>query len=214
MVDCPTCGDDYDSIGMHFAKSDCPYPEFTERQREIIDGMMLGDGFINCRSTGCTNANPFFAVAMTNYDFLEWLAGEFDPFHSGVNTTTGSKKSKKTYYEFRTMRNPNLEDYASWYDSGSLQLNEIDLTPLAMKMWYVSDGTKVTDRTSNVRPRVCFATKYVTGSEDYFEALFDDWPVEPTVMNSELRFGVDDSERLWDIMGESPPGFEYKWPDK
>jgi hypothetical protein len=203
---CPTCGGEYKQLGSHITKgTGCDYPEFTDDQIEIIKGMMLGDGWINHLHKG--NGNPFFAVGMTNYDFLVWLNEKMRPHSTGVKDASPSQNSTKPYYKVRTMRTPRLDKFAEWYDTGELVLEEIELTPLSLKMWYVSDGTY--KHTANI---IEIGNKIATDRDDYFQSLFAPLGVNPTVYDTGICFNVEDSKRLIEFMGANPPGFKRKWP--
>lgn len=206
VTECPSCGEQYKKIGSHYTLSDCGHPEFTDRQVEILEGMMLGDGWVNHHNE---TGNPFFAVGMTNYKFLKWLDTELKPHSTGVKNATGSKNSTKDYYKVRTRRNPNLSGFASWYDSGTLRLKHVDLTPLSLKMWYVSDGW-LSYRGRNGKPILRIGNRIAIDRDNYFTKLFDPFDVSPSVYEGEIAFDVDETEKLLNLMGKMPPGFEYK----
>lgn len=206
MVECHNCGGEYKSIGAHYSLSDCPHPEFTKRQREIIEGMMLGDGWINHHND---SGNPFFAVGMVNKEFLVYLQDELYPHSTGLKEATGSDISKQQYYKVRTRRNPKLEQYADWYSTGEFKAKQVDMTPLTLKMWYVSDGFA---ESRGVLPTIRITNKMDGDRERFFGKLFESLPVTPKISPSDIRFGVEDSEFLFEYMGEAPPGFEHKWP--
>lgn len=207
---CPSCGRDFKKLGSHLAVSACEHPEFTDYQEELLTGLMFGDGWVNHHSD---SGNPYFAVGMTNREFLEWLNEELQPHTTGVKDASGSQNSKEDYYKIRTIRNPHLEDVASWYGDDGLRLQEVELTPTVLKMWFVSDGGA--DNRSG-RP---YAAEIVSrigtrSGEGFLESLFENTPVTPTVRSEVIYFDENEAQRLIEYIGEAPPGFEYKWPDE
>jgi len=76
MNECPTCGDRFDRLGQHFALGDCDPPELSDRQRGIIDFLILRGA--NVRSE---TQNPRLEVYATSEgwiadvaDALGWVA--------------------------------------------------------------------------------------------------------------------------------------------
>lgn len=210
MVQCPNCRDEYESLGSHAALSDCPYPELTDSQKEIVKGLMLGDGWINHHND---NGNPFFAVAMVNKEFIEWVNGQLSPLTTGVKDATGGEWSDRPYYKVRTIRSPHFKKYLRWYPESKYELQEVDLTPTILKMWYVSDGT-LNDRPGR-KPYLQISTHADIDREAYFSSMFE--PLGVAVSRDsgkEIGFTVEDTEKLFRYMGDAPPGFDRKWPDE
>lgn len=208
-IECPSCGNEYVSLGGHLAKgSSCDYPEPTERQDSIIRGMLLGDGWINHHHD---SANPYFAVGMTNREFLNWLNSEMQPFTTGVKDATGSDWSQRDYYKIRTIRAPGFERYLEWYPDGEYQRVDVDPDPLLLKMWYVSDGTL--DQRDGRSPYITISTHQDGDREAYFEMLFSDIDTYPSRDNGKnIGFTVEGTKTFFEYIGDAPPGFEHKWP--
>jgi len=209
-IECPTCGNEYKKIGLHYGQSSCDYPEFSHPQDQIITGMMLGDGWINHHDD---SGNPFFVVGMVNYEFLKWFDKMMKPHTTGVKNATGSDISKQDYYKVRTTRTPKLEKYLDWYPDGVHELQEVDPTPLLLKMWYVSDGHLACKDRDN--PYAMFSTHKDKNREKMKESIFGTIQIPPSRDDGEdIAFGVQESKRLFRYMGEAPPGFDHKWPSE
>lgn len=209
-TECPGCGDEYNRLGSHLSQSDCDYPAITDRQHEIIMGLLLGDGYIEGADSS-ENSKPSFGVSMTNYDFLEWVDDELGVHSLGIKEKAGSEKSKKPYYRLRTLRSPRFERYLDWYPEGEYEAQMVDLTPLSLKMWFVSDGFK--RRVSGQKsPQAVITNCSVQNRSDFFNEIFADMGLQPQISEDRIAFGVVDSMKLWAFMGESPPGFSHKWP--
>lgn len=224
MQVCHSCGGEFKGVGQHWAKSTCPYPEPTERQHEIITGVLMGDGYIYMND----GENPYLSVQMTNEEFLKWLYDELDPLsryfkHEQTAKEKAEQNRRNGYsddareedyndvYGFSTRCLPALKKYAAWYETGQKRFpDDLELTPLVLKMWYVCDGTKYTQE--NTRPVIEIGCTNERDRVEYVKGLFSSLDVSPRFDDSVVRFRVDDSEKLWKYMGDSVPGFEYKWP--
>lgn len=212
MSECPKCSDSYKRLSLHFARSECGYPELSERKQELLKGVLMGDGSVEKQSG---NRHGRFAVEMINKKFLEWLDSELEWLATGVNkvdqnTRSGSNENWEEIYRLRTRTHPYIDKLNSWYDSGKKRFPEdLELTPLITKMWYVSDGSLNT----NGSPRSVFYSTNEWDRQDYIIDLFDDIGFSVTATSESFQLSVTGTQELFDWMGEAPPGFEYKWID-
>ena len=63
---CPLCGGQYSQLATHWSRSkDCSVPDLSGWQREVITGLLMGDG-----SVVVPNKNPSLHVKMITEDFL------------------------------------------------------------------------------------------------------------------------------------------------
>lgn len=72
---CPTCGNEYKQIGNHWQFNESHIPTLSERQNEIIKGLVLGDGYIDGG-----DRNSALVVDSVNPKFLHWLESEKERF--------------------------------------------------------------------------------------------------------------------------------------
>lgn len=184
----------------------------------------MGDGYI-FRNDG---ENPYLDVKMTNEEFLAWLYDELEPLSryfkheqtakekAEINKRNGysddaREEDYNDVYGFSTRCLPELRQYADWYESGKKRFpDDLELTPLTLKMWYVCDGSKFEQE--KTRPVIEIGCANEKDREEYIKGLFSSLDVSPRFDDGIIRFRVDDSEKLWEYMGDSVPGFEYKWP--
>jgi len=217
---CRSCGEYFDGVSIHWTKGSCTGPELSSYQRELIEGMLLGNGWLTYG-----NKHPKLEVAMTNKTFIEWLMKELGYICTGnafvddekTNITGGVTRVRKVY-KIQTHTLESLRKYKNWLDDiwrkGGRSL---EITPLKLKLWYVSNGSIA---------RVdggCHAVIFETGveNENQLESVFDSIDIEFTratnfdksVSSDHLRFSRPESQKLWDYMGVPLPGFEYKWPE-
>lgn len=108
---CPQCGNWYKGIGVHWARSSsCSYPELTERQNDIINGLLLSGagGF----SGNLSDGELHFIVHSTNRELLDWLDDEFGIISKGVSLAISSEDSEENLANLRKVSGDNTaEDY-------------------------------------------------------------------------------------------------------
>lgn len=224
-MQCPTCGEDFERLGMHWWHGTCPYPEISGWQRDTIIGLLMGDASIPTTP----HTNNILHVPMTNRTFLEWLDEQL-----GI-LTTGGVSLKKTATELATNNaesgfSPTAEpeNYhdmhtiwtrthpfftelrETWYPDDEKRFpDDLELTPTMAKFWYLCDG--YLDFGSWGRPRLGIKARNEVERPSFLESLFENFGISPSYRRHELRFSCDDTERFIEWVGEAPPGFAYKW---
>lgn len=218
---------DIDSVGqVHLTDDDRRRisEQLTDRQRDIIRGVVMGDGWVNTKNDGDTGR---MGVAMVNKPFLGWVRDQIDPIVSDFSLRSSaedlSEKNRKhgytvneenynDMYILRTHAISFIGDLCSWYDTGQKRFPEsIDLTPMALKMWYCCDGSFV----QSEYPVIYSANE--NDRRDVVLSLFDCVPVSPSFNDSgggAIQIIRDESDTFFEYIGSPPPGFEYKWPDR
>jgi len=58
---CHSCGEEYETIGIHWRRSECPWQPLTERQHEVLTGLLMGDSYVSSNGK-----NPYFKLSMTS----------------------------------------------------------------------------------------------------------------------------------------------------
>jgi len=166
---------------------------------------------------------PALRVKMSNKTFIEWLVKELGYICTGTvyvndeeNEIAEGRTNLKKKYQIRTHTLESLRKYKNWLDDIWTEGGQsLEITPLKLKLWYVSNGS------INKQGSRCHAEIFENGmeSENQLESVFDSIGMEFTReknidhCNSHLRFTRSESQKLWDYMDDSLPGFEYKWPD-
>lgn len=215
---CHECGEYYKGVGTHWEKGSCPYPIITDHQREIITGLMMGDGYMS---------HSLFTIHMTNKTFVEWVKEKLGYVVNGGLTRRDADEHEngrggfensdaRDTYIIRTHSTPQINEFNSWYNNSSKKYpDELELTPMILKMWYVSDGSIMNQHQEY--PSIRIAKKL--GNKRDEQQLIDlfsrmGWEFERDIQDvgsTYFRFTISDSCEMWDYMGEAPPGFEYKW---
>jgi len=216
-TNCPECGRRFKSLGRHFAWRPEHQPTFSDRQHELITGLLLGDGWVSRERNG----NPRFVVDMINREFIEWLDTQFEEHTLGARLQKTAEDHAETcghnpqttndVWRFKTRTHPKLEQYRDWYgEEGKRYPKSLELTPTILKMWYVSDGSFQLPE-YNVTPTLSFGCKKEADNKQFISDLFSAIDVEITWSGHLFRVALDDAEKTWNYMGSPPPGFEYKW---
>jgi len=208
---------------------DCSHPSFTEHQREIITGLLMGDGNINRQQNG----NHLLECEMVSENYLQHIDDQFGVFGNGVSlkrtAAENAKKSRESgfnpnadvadyhdLYRWRSVCHPELQEFADWYASGKkVWPDTIELTPTVLKHWYCGDGYRNNSGTQN---RIEIAMANEVDNKDKVDQIFENVglpsPSNYAISESNCKavFTVNQSHKLWQYMGKPLPDFEYKWP--
>ena len=226
--ECYGCGDEYTYLNRHWTGEtiDCGFPEPTERERSIIRGLMLGDASL-CRS----NSRPYLQISVVSELFLEWCADQLWRFGPSVNLVeTASEVAERVnqtdwsdgltendcsdVHQLRTVGHPVFEEF-DWYEDGVKRFpDDLSVDALSAKLWYVCDGDlKNSNRESHSeKPRITCRTE--DEQPQFLLDLFRQHGFDPywDELPSKVCFRVSEVDEFFDWIGESVPGFGYKWP--
>lgn len=163
------------------------------------------------------NREPFLSLTLAEEDAIDFLMDEFGCLSRNKQSVfTGGKE----YYRFETRCHPELRDYLSWYRPEKIW-PEIEITPTILKYLYISDGTY--DNT-NSHNRIMISCSKESHNPDRISKILDEsgYPVGRVYIyerdgrsdDMQLWFDTEQTEKMFEDMGEPVPGFEYKWPDQ
>lgn len=218
-VTCHQCGNEFGQIALHWNGKQCEWPEFTDKQMEMMCGLLMGDADIKSGTNG-----SIFRLRMTNKQFLEWVSTKLSPLSRGVfmSETSDSQKESalrggldgvsdsstfKNLYGVRTVTHKQIDELSGWYDSGQKRYPNT-MTGEMLRMWYVTDGWNHND---SMRIRC----KQQSDRFDKVISLLDSIDITAIADESHgtIRITSEDSTEFFNST-EAPPGFEYKWPHK
>lgn len=226
MEKCASCGSEYKNVALHWHRSSCNYPDLSQYQKDLITGIVMGDGSVVNPNTA---DNPTLRVKMINEEFLNWLDGELGWLSNGYTKVQTAEEAAKenresgfspnakaeNYHDKYVLRSkciPPMSKWRGWYSSGEKVFpDDIQLKPTVLKMWYVCDGNL------SYSDAITITANNEEGNREKIRQMFDDLGVDPAFYKSQrcwrVAFGQDESRVLFNYMGSSPDGFEYKWPD-
>lgn len=117
---------------------------FTEEQKQVLNGALLGDGNLSIHKNG---KNACFSYCSKSLQHVEYVANFFCDYWSGEKITTTSyydQRTEKIYTQskVRTYTNESFtEIYEKWYkDKIKIIPEDLILTPLTCLIWYIGDG--------------------------------------------------------------------------
>ncbi len=215
--------------------------KFTPIQTEIIDGIMLGDGYL-CRS-GKRSASLQLEQAIHHKDWVEKVKPMLNLTNTKVETrwktaTNGAKgnktlcyrirKGNSAFYDFWERFYLTKEDFKNQYNYFSTKNKtqakvipaDIKLTPTVLLHWYYGDGTLY----SKNRPALCTQGFPKSNLEDVLIPKLRELGLE-----AELRFdnggqyeednhgymiiiNSESGAKFFELIGPcTMNGFQHKW---
>lgn len=227
---CPNCDGNYKSLGSHWSRSkDCSYPDLTDKQDQIVKGLMLGDGGLLREQK-----NASMNISSTNKQFLEWV-----DYHIGIictgNYSCVSEDDHLRYadehdrdvenahyndtWTIRLRSHPHFNQYRDWYGEKNgrqvvKNIPDIEIGPITAKVWYCSDGHMSFDEhagghcmmtSENCAPHNERLIQSFTGGD--FGVHLEKHGVE----DGRIIFNRSGTRQFLDWIGEPVDGFEYKW---
>lgn len=204
-VNCPGCGETYQRPKSHWNHNPSCKPSLDDEQRELLKGMLLGDG--------CASSDGRMVWYMTNLEFLNWLDARLGWASMGVLKDSGKRGewTKSEVYVGKTPVHDEVESFRSWYDTGEKTYpDDLTLTPESVKMWYVGDGHL--EQANTHRDRVEIRSTVPEEKKQPAVRAFNNEGLYPVVSDNCFRFNADETVDFFEYIGSPVPGFENKWP--
>jgi len=204
-------------LGQHWARSSCDYPTFSDHQKDVLTGILMGDGSIHFGSK-----NPAIQISMITQDYLQHIDSKLGILSTGVSKEKRTTQSDNEIYRLNTRFLPSLSEFSEWYDGGSkVWPNDIRFNSTVLKHLYVCDGNLDTHASAK-RIRISMSNK--RQNKEKVESMFssvgfsvDRW--DETERSSggykcDAVFNTEQTEKMLNYMGDPLPGFHYKWGEK
>jgi recombination protein RecA len=112
--------------------------DLTKDQRSIIVGSLLGDGSMRCKKNALLEINH----CLKQRSYVDW---KWQLLENLVRTPPKARSGNagRQAYRFTTLSLPQLTPfYEAFYMGGRKAVPEIELTPLALAVWFMDDGCK------------------------------------------------------------------------
>ncbi len=192
---CRQCSQQFQSLARHWSQSQqCEFRSFSDHQREIVRGLLLGDGSLE------SNDLTYLRCGSKRQRHIEWLADELGWLARGVTYDSSDT------YRLRTMSHPNLGRYWTWMEAPSTGYT---LTPTAARVWYACDGTISFGGASDV-PQITFAASS-DAKREAIAQLLAQRGFEPMTWDRRIALPREKTKQWLSWIGDPSPGSEYKW---
>ncbi len=116
--------------------------KLSKRQRELIVGLLLGDGHLETQNGGRTYRLKV-EHSSAQREYLEWLAQEFQEWI--LSGWYEKRKGEKLVYGFTTVSHAALRFYgAQFYHDGKKRIPPLIkklISPLSLAIWFLDDGS-------------------------------------------------------------------------
>lgn len=219
---CPYCGEWYSEIGSHWSQGSCDHPPVSQYKMKLLKGMCLGDG-----SVKMDGKNPCMEFQMVNKTFLQYLQQELGwlscSFWLKCTASESAQHNRKRGfdpdadendyadgYRFYTKRHPQLQQFADWYHDriGIVFPEDLSVSSIALKIWYISDGGL---NYGNTNPRIQFTSLNESDRPGAIVGALEGHGFTVGHTDEDFRLSTEDTEDFFGLIGDSVPGFEYKW---
>lgn len=229
---CHDCGGIYENIGHHWKDTECPYPSLSFEDKQIFRGLLMGDATIAKQNENSCS----LCIDLTRPKFLQYLYDKYPVLFTSLFeqsspeervkkniergfTTEEQPNDYKRIYKLQSRTIPFFSDMRKkWYGENDNKEfpEDIEFTPELLKMWYVCDGGL---SFASDDPYAFYASFYTSNemeSTDQIVKKFSDIGFDAKIFSgsNSVSININDVDGILDYMGQSLPGFEYKWENK
>lgn len=222
-LQCSGCGDYYKKLSRHCRETECDWSTITKEQKEILVGLLMGDGTLVNRKSDA----PVVRVVNTNKQFLRWVANKLDSICFSVELENTAEEQMNKNIESGFVQTSNLENYndvyklytmshkefkhLDWIENGEKVIPEkAPLTPTVLKMWYCSDGSLHWRNDRNkAEARITNVTE--NNNLQKFKRMLRNVGIDCRFSGKEIQFNEKQTKKFLNYIGEPPSGMEYKW---
>jgi hypothetical protein len=180
----------------------------SEVQHAIIVGSLLGDGSMRCKTNALLEINHSF----DQHSYVEWKYTRLaELVRTPPKVRIGNQGRIASRFVTRSL--PVLTPYFRlFYEDGRKRVPELELSPLALAVWFMDDGCKS-------RNAVYLNTQQFDeeGQERLLRLLRDQWRISGTLNRDKsyyrVRISVEGTRRLSNLIGPLVlPELRYKLP--
>jgi len=134
-----------ESVSLVMGELDKNKIHMTETLIEWVDGLMLGDGYINFRKP--TYASSRFRLDSSNKEWVSFGLSKLIDYKPSDPNVYGkvTEKCPNTIYMGQTLTHPDIVHQAERWYSGPNQTkkvpSDVRITPTSILLWYLGDGS-------------------------------------------------------------------------
>lgn len=207
---CPECGDEKERIAQHWAMSSCGYPDVSDEQRAVLDGLVLSGATI----TG-NGSNRHLTVGTTNEHLAAWTADRLGWLCHGVRTESHDG-DREDVYRVRTPAHPAINRYERWAklpeNSGRAPPERFALEPDAARVWWAyAGGLEWPGAYDSTREAVFSADR--DERAEWIVRVLDRAGFDPSYMDRRVKLPPRDTTDFLEWIGAPVSGVQHKWED-
>jgi len=203
MTKCPTCCDNFDSLGTHFRWNESCVKEIEKYEKDILFGILLSDGWIG-------TSGKVIQGEWACEEYVKYIEKELGWIVSDV-----TKRSDRDIWQLCTISLEEIKEIGDkFYEDNKKRFPlDVEITNTIMRHWYAGDGhLRVRDSRKDIMILSCYNEK------DRIEKVCN-WVEEcgfsrPNVHESKrsvnLYFSTKNTKKILTNM-DAIPGYEYKW---
>lgn len=198
--------------------------------KPIIDGCLMGDGFLRKWNRESDNSFPYFSKTNKYYDHIKYVAKNL--FGEKWRDRVGDSENKLfgksfSYFRLRSLSNKGLNVfyerwYPKWNNYKKVIPEDMDISFQSLLNWFMDDGNSYRRRKESKTKQIiitlcteCFEKKNQQMLVDRINKEYGTiCRVHPYSQGTGYRIIVPQSKAddFYNIIGECPvPSMEYKW---
>lgn len=186
-----------------------PVGSLSELQRSLVEGCLLGDGYMRCK----TNAHLEINHSIHQKDYVDW---KYEHLKEFILTAPKARRGNgnRIGYRFFTRSLPVFtEYYRRFYLNGKKIIPQnLELTPLTLAVWFMDDGSR--------SYKSCYfnTQKFIVQEQEYLLSLLLERfglraKIDRDGIYNRLRLPVDETGKLTKIINSLViPSLRYKLP--
>lgn len=182
------------------------YPRANTYQQEIIDGTLLGDGFIQAGGKHNLQGRLGIAHVETQKEWLDLKVSALKGFEYNYQYRSAYKQSKGCY-RYQTKTSPYWKEQRQrWYQNGRKIIpRDLVLTPIMIATWYMDDGSKF-----NNKGALFCTDSYDIEETTYLTEQLQRFGIQGYIGNKN-RIYIQDATNLWKLISPyMPETMRYK----
>lgn len=153
--------------------------QLSKRQRELVVGLLLGDGHLETQNGGRTYRLKV-EHGSAQREYLEWLAKEFQEWL--ISGRYEKRKGAKLVYGFTTVSHSAFRFYgAQFYQNGKKRIPPLIkklMSQLSLTIWFLDDGSA---KSSRHRSLVIHSLGYNRKDLELVQGAFQRFGIESTL---------------------------------
>ena len=195
-------------------------------EREILDGCLLGDGFLRSYNKKSDQSYPYFSKRNIHYDHVLFVANQiFDSSHKvRIQEKNELFLGKyRTIFQLRTLSHKKLLEYfREWYPPNKNYKKTIPknlvLTPTVLLHWFLDDGCSYRRNRKTRQITITFCSECFSVPEQkiiqkQFKYNFGikTW-LHKTKSGYRIEINQSYADKFYNVVGRCPvSSMEYKW---